>query len=751
MQSNEVRGDETLSDVPSSSHGPLPRTSSGPSSYSHDISSHSTRSSLVATVIIGLTDSWTNESFASEVCSKVTGDTMAFSTSSLTSLRFLLPDCIFAFGSIKSFGVTNLILQGNSTFPDPFDRLATALNASEVFGISFMHSSFVPFTQSSPSLYAPNWNNLFARYPIMRSLGIQNCSIGGSLPSSLPSALMTLALSDNSLDGTIPSTLFINYADIVSAAPKTFICFLNRNRLTGSIPATLLASLPSQSGLSLDLSSNQLTGTIPSTLLNISQSATTLLFKAESNPFPAQAIPNDLWGLPASMPSLNYLGIYLSKTNLSGTIPSTWIAGYSFSILDSLVLRFLDCKISGGLPSGLFPGYAPMLSGYNLGLSNNPLNGPIASDFFTKPLMSGLGDKASVAALYSLELINCGLTGALTLPSISLAKYPTLYLSLSSNSLETLTLGAGASKYVQMLNVAGNVAMKGSIEALFSSTSIMTTLSAGNTMLSGTMPYMALMNTSLLQILMLDGVTIDFCGGGANRTAWTSTSLASCSLLKTSAFGCKHLYPAQCLTSAPPPSTTIPVAVSCLESTKPSDLFDCVDGIWVSNTSITTPVLTIPSGASETVIIGDLESSSIVFTGLGSTLTIQGCALNLTSVTLTLTPDDLKGSSKIVQQLIIFANSNCSNDNLDSIAIDSRVSGSTCRKVKTSKSISNGQLSAVFSIDSSGCNRWWIVLVSVIGGVVVLGVVIFVLLVILVPSVRYAVRPFSRPKRSDNL
>ena len=190
------------------------------------------------------------------------------------------------------------------------------------------------------------------------------------------------------------------------------------------------------------------------------------------------------------------------------------------------------------------------------------------------------------------------------------------------------------------------------------------------------------------------------------------------------------------------------IAPTCSNATKPGDQFYCINSVWTSNTTVTTPTLVIPSGASETIIIGDLESTSIIFNGLGSTLTITGYAFNLTSVTLTLTPGGLKESKHITQRLIDFSGSDCTNDQLNKVTVDSRVNGSTCREVKSSKSVSNGQLSGIFTIDSSACNTWWIVLVSVICAVVVIGVLILVLLVIFVPKVRYAIRPFSRPRET---
>ena len=630
------------------------------------------------------------------------------------------------------------------------------MNAPATTRIQTLSSSFVPYAVGDVS-FTLNWDQLWALFPSLTTLTLSGCELQGSLPSKLPSTLTTFSIFNNLLTGSIPASLFDNYASITSTTPKSFAWSFSRNHLTGTLPPNLLTSLPGYSNFFLNLDYNSFTGPIPSTFLALTHGSTTLAIQLtlNGNTF-AGALPADLWGLPSNMPLISSLNINVNDAAIAGTIPVAWISGYSFPKLGVLTLTLKDCQITGGLHSGVLPASAPVLTSYLLELNSNSITLPIPSSLLSAILAYPFTDP-SFSSL-SFYLNNNLLAGTLTLPAApsTSTTMPRITISAASNALTALNVGVNASKYLQHLDVSFNSGLQGTVENLFSSSSsVMDTLYLQNTLMSGTMPFMGSMALGALKTIQMDNTEIDFCSGGSNRTAWTaSLTLTACSLKGTTAYGCSSIYPSLCQISAPAPKSApieIPTVVPCSTATKPSDQFECINGIWVTSAVITTPTLVIPSGASETIVESDIESSSIVFAGLGTTLTINGCALNLTSITLTLTPDDLKGSDKIVQQLLVFGASNCTNDNLSEVTVNSKLAGSTCRKVKASKSVSNGQLSGIFTIDSSPCNRWWIILVSVICAVVIVGVVIFALLIIFVPAVRLAVRPFSGAKRSDAL
>ena len=709
------------------------------------------RRSALTDIVFVPTEGMTNATFEVELCklmnSGVTYLSISTSVASSVSGRFLLPDCVFVFSNLISISAQNVILQGNTSYPDPLDRLGVSMNAPSTTSIILTGSALLPIPEAP---YTPIWNLLFSRFSMLSTLMLDSCGLSGVLPTRLPSQLLTFSINDNHLNGSIPSTLLDGYVSSTMTSPD-FSWTMTNNNLEGTIPPSLFASLPAQSTFSFIANGNSLSGSIPLELLNLTPSSTTKSIKIDfGRNSLTGALPPDLWGLPKNSPSLTVLTIVFSNNRLTGTIPLDWVSQYSFPSASVFTITLDSNQLTGSISSALLPASAPQLTLYSLSLTQNALNSSIDDNFLLNTL--SLGTDASATTFISLSIAFCSLTGEVTLPTPpqGLTKLPFISLAASSNSLTSFSAGVNSSKYLYWIDLSGNPEMQGNLDNVFTFSSQLVTLSFSNTMMSGTMPNMGLVDTSNLYMLRLDKVAIDFCSEVSNRISWNSSSLSSCSLLETNARDCPALYPSQCSTDAVPMTPNIPSLIPtpspCPQSTRPSLQFQCINGIWVSNTTVTTPTLTIPSGASETIIVGDIESSSIVFSGLGSTLTIEGCALNLTSITLTLTPDDLKGSSKIVQQLIIFANSNCSNDNLNGVVVEGRLNGSTCRKVKASKTISNGQLSGIFTIDSSPCNTWWIILVSVICGVVVLGVLILVLLIIFVPKVRFAVRPYSRPR-----
>ena len=760
-----------------------PKPSHGQEHHRSTIRSKLASSDYSATVVP--TNQWSNATFESKFCSEMKSDTQSVTVfyTNYPNIRFLLPDCFFEFANVMYISAVGLIVQGTAAFPDPLDRLASGMNANAAANIDLSFSTLIPF-ESGP--YAPDWDQVWNRFPSLTGLSLQGCGLRGTLPTELPLALKTFSIEQNSFSGSISPAIFQNY---ISSSDSTFNWNFGGNNLSGTIPESLLAPLSGIGAFTLSLENNRFSGTISDHFLALPSNpliaAVTLRF---GNNLITGAIPSDLWGLSRTLTRLVSLSISGASNILSGSIPSGWLSQYAFPELLSLRIDLSACQLSESIHVGVIPGSSPVMTSYTLILKNNPLNTPIPSAFLPTVLSNSYG--TSTPVLYAFDFSSCGLTGTLDLPSTpsSLAGLLQLSLTASFNSLTSFSAGANTLDYLYLLDVADNRALQGSIDSLFASSSITTRLVTSFTALSGTMPYLSLVDTSKLRHLAMEGMAIDFCSGGSNRTAWGPSTLQTCSLIQTNVFECESLYPKcafsvdapegptpspiavtcseetrpsleyECIDGAwvhqvpvPVPAplfVPIPIATACSNATKPSNQFHCVGGLWVSNTTITIPVLIIPSGASQTIIVGDLESSSIVFNGLGSTLTVTGCAFNLTSITLTLTTDDLKSTDKIVQQLIILVNSNCSNENLNHVAIESRVRGSTCRKVKASKSVSNGQLSGVFTIDSSPCNRWWIILVSVIFGVVIIGLLILVLFVVLVPTVRYTLMPFSRPRDS---
>ena len=692
--------------------------------------SHGARSGLASKAIkasITTLDTWSNATFGSKVCEVLLSDNTELSIlGSPTSLvRFLLPDCLFGASKLSTFAASNILVVGNSSFPDPLARLATFMNP---FSDSLLitYSSFVSFDGSLP--YTPSWLSLFGSFVTLRKLTIQSCGISGSLPSKLPAYLSSFNVASNSISGTIPPDLFDNYTPIESSSFVSYSWSFASNNLSGTIPPSLVSSLPANSGLSLVLTGNRITGTIPKAFLNLTHASTIGLVSLNfgSNSI-VDALPEDLWGLPLSMPVLSSLTISTMSSQLPGTIPSSWLSQYSFPQLINLRLDMSGCQLYGSIPAGLLPVSSQLLQTVDIYLSHNQFYAPIAPDFL--PAALEISYTPSQQSTVVIDMMNSHITGSLVLPTprANLSHPAAISLSLSLNSLSNFSSSVNTSKYLSRLDVSNNTALRGSIDNLITlSTSLLSSLNVGNTLLSGLMPFMALSQGIGPKTLVMDGVAVDFCGG-SNRTQWNSSSLTTCSLLRTSAYWCQSSYPASCKFSEPP---TIPTATPTLAEcpgTPPSVEFVCINGVWTSAGTVTTPTLVISPGTSEVIVNGNVTSGTVVLQGTGSSITVTGCFTNLSVVTIQLTPEDLKklGSHSVIE--LLRSDGNCSD--YSTVAVGTTVSGSSCRTVKVDKATtSNGSLSGVFSVSSSGCNLWWIILVSVLAVLVIGGMIALIVI-----------------------
>lgn len=213
------------------------------------------------------------------------------------------------------------------------------------------------------------------------------------------------------------------------------------------------------------------------------------------------------------------------------------------------------------------------------------------------------------------------------------------------------------------------------------------------------------------------------------RSPWTTVFTGfdvTCTLENTEACQCPELWP-YCTTNGCRKSISF-----CPPSTRPSPSFICVGGVWTSNSSVSEPILVLPSTSTTVVVSGNLTSPTIVFQSPTATLIVTGC-LNVSTIVLELTPEQLKGiKSGTVQTLIQTlgeADPRCRA--LSGVTIITKTPNEGCRKLSVKKQPSGTSpgdtsspipgLAVVFHLDASSCNIWWIVLVSVVGLLVVAG------------------------------
>lgn len=182
----------------------------------------------------------------------------------------------------------------------------------------------------------------------------------------------------------------------------------------------------------------------------------------------------------------------------------------------------------------------------------------------------------------------------------------------------------------------------------------------------------------------------------------------------------------------------------------PGDSFRCIEGAWVSPGSVSTETVVI--GSSTTAVVsGNLTvSSSIVVTGASSSLTVTECLYLNGSISITLTSEDLELlTSKYKAYVILsYSGDNCTNaSDLSTVSVAITSTDSGCKKLKTSNQSTKQTLTLAFSLDDSNCGktRWWVILVSVVGALVII-VIAVVLLAVFVPAVRNCIRPFSQKR-----
>ena len=555
-------------------------------------------------------------------------------------------------------------------------------------------------------------------------------SLTGTLPPSpVPFSTvygMTYNVAHNSLSGSLPSQFFAD--DWVMTTPSTIVIDLSYNSLTGSIASTFLSGglfgNASALALSLILDHNQLSGPIPADLLynTVTMDSTRSLRDGDDN--------------------IGARDFSSSTSSSSSALSTTTYMSWQFK--QSVLLSMLSNKLSGTLPSNLLShALATAAFSATFDVSNNvDISGSIPSNFF-----EGIPDTGTTIT-HSLTVSNTSVSGPL--PAGVCRRNQQVNLKVAS----TLVNGSFPTEWegckFASLYVMSCPNLITTIRSDFFTNNTITVFYGTKTPFFGLMPTMS-SNTTTID---LSYTNIEFCeSNNASVAVWGSIT-HTCNFLYTSACTCANNFQPACFAStcAPVPSapSTAPSAApsSCLLSAKPGPEFTCVAGVWTAPTTNAT-TLTIPSGAGTVVITGNLPSESVVIQGLGNSIQVEGCAGNLTTITIEVDPSQLSTSTKTLQTLLTTGNASCSTD-LNSVNLVTTAK-SGCKKVKTQKVVSESgsTLSALFTLDRSGCNTWWIILVSVICGLILVGIIAVVLLAVFYAPFRQKIRPYSKPRQAD--
>ena len=591
--------------------------------------------------------------------------------------------------------VTLNVVSGSFTIPPC--TAATYITSLSLTGIEFPVFDYFPKTMEylwiqgcvgylNPSV-SIDLDNALLRFPNLDSFTLSQCGVISSMPTRVQ--VSKLNFFNNAMTGTIVPSFFVNSPNLTSFA-------INVNQITGAFPWYGLGKL-----VTLSASKNNFTRW-PSLDFSLYPDPPTEL---NSIYFDNQPYLTEIPG-PASW-------VYSTKLGTVDFHANPMLAGRQHPIVVPGVLKNIqNYDITGSGLTGALP--------------ELPANSDISTSIVRQFLFAGNR-----------------LTG--TFP-VSWSNYTFLNLDLTDNVGITGTLPQ---------KLFGPARLEFLHDAIYTGSPLSSFVLDG-TSLTGPMTFSTPdYNADFLSrppiLSAVNAFNIDFCSDSVS-SMWNATT-NNCNLRGTSAYYCQERYnKSNCAFSVPPPPSPIsPPTSPCDFSKRPSEAFICIGTSWTLFGDYEETTLVIPSGGAQVVVVGDVSSTSIVVAGIGSTLTLQtGCVTNLANVTIELSPEELKQLGSTTTQLLVSSRSAANCSELGSVNLFSKVNGDSCKKVSAKSVVKNGQLSALLSIDSSGCRAWWIILVAVIASVVVLGVAIFVLLVIFVKPVRHWVRPYSKRNKAQN-
>ena len=207
----------------------------------------------------------------------------------------------------------------------------------------------------------------------------------------------------------------------------------------------------------------------------------------------------------------------------------------------------------------------------------------------------------------------------------------------------------------------------------------------------------------------------------------------------------------------PSPVAPIPPCIGSM----PSNNFQCVNGFWTSYGSIITPNLTI---SGPTNIIGNLNFSitnstitpKLTVTGLtGSTqnggnpvLSVSQCVIDSSNGSLEILIELSNGDIETIYTQnnhegiynLLGQGLNC-NLNLRRIPVRLKQS-SNCKEVTISTNSTKDSVSVILGVNGLTCDLWWIILTSVVCGLVLFGLIVFVIVYQKSPKLKKKFQPF---------
>lgn len=666
-------------------------------------------------------NTYSNTSFESYVCTNDNINTVTMISilvdASVTGW-FRIPQCVSSWTALKIIDCSGCQLPN-------FTALPTALTQIHIVDGrgTWSEVDAGAMTESLSSHYF-DWTWL-SRFPDLQTLDLISSNINGTIPSSLSHPLITeFNVNSNNFAGTVPPSFFLNFPNMASFTASL-------NQFTGSIPNYGLSTLSE-----FDLSDNLFTHW-PPLLVNDTPgfTAPTSLKTITINNNRLVQIPTeyDFQGM-SSLSSFNIFG----NTNLSGPFPNlfaTFTPRSGSNILFNI--QASECNFSGPLPeipSDQIDVYVAAPQTVELHFYSNDFSGTFPTSWHDLP-----GATIDIS-------FNPALNG-------TLATIDANGRVISQFMADAFDLSIGPSAFTgPMFNISTMVNLR------------TLSLRADGLDLCATARSLSSDKQGTIQFPEPDYLTnCDISSSNSNQCGWAYPSRcvvgSPASLVPFSAPVAPVNPPVSSPVStsipvgtAPPrsaiPTDRLPIAPTCRKP-KPGPTFTCSGTTWISPGSVTQKVIELPP-ATSTVVNGDLNTSSIVLSSASSSLTVTGCISSgngsLPSITLTVTQDDLdeivKKGGKLTT-LLLEQDASCETLASVALVVDTK-SVKSCKTVKADKITSSSSLSAAFTINSSKCNVWWIILVSVLCGLVLIAVIVVVVLVACSKKAREKILPYSK-------
>jgi hypothetical protein len=519
--------------------------------------------------------------------------------------------------------------------------------------------------------------------------------LGGPFPHDSLTRLVNLQhleLDGNHLGGTIPSDFF-------TSLPEMTAFLAAHNFLTGTVPASGWENLEH-----LNLHNNQLEA-FPRISSSLSKLLTLNLGSNQLRSIP----PDEDFATGTAMRT-----ILLEDNPIGGPVPTFWA-----SLPEIALVNLGNSGYEGSIPPII---QAPQLT--MLHLDRNSLCGSLPQFIDSAPA--------------TVKLSNNTLSGSIPESWRTNVFFPTA-LALDHNRLE----GALSPDWLSSMGLKRLLA-----------------LDLNYNLFTGPFPSVRTWNSKLEW--NAEFTMFDFCSADPGVFATMNCSVAhsfysSCSCADSYYSTCSSdtctpagetttpagpIYPTPTPVCVQPNPRT-PASATCHQPIPQG--FTCVNGFWTALTDINTPSITFPPNSGSVYVNGNLTvGDSITFAGLGTSIIVDGC-VSLGTPTIVI---ELETDNPTSEPITLITQKNGCPQSLANINIELKQPKSCKRTFAKTEGSTASSLVVVFSVDSSRCNIKYIIIGSVLGGVVIIAIITVTLLATFNKKFRNFCRPHAKKAAS---